>query len=113
VVFNVCASRWSRLSKRAADEREFVEAVYYDVPADYEPAPEDFQEVTGVIGDCLDMLARDDRQVLILRHVGGLSFEELAETLQVGLSAAKMRLYRAERRLKAGYEQAAGKPENG
>jgi len=36
----------------------------------------------------------------ILRHVAELSFRELADSLGIGLSAAKMRLHRAEQRLR-------------
>ena len=40
-----------------------------------------------------------DREVLTLRFVADLSLQEIAETLELNLSATKMRLYRAVERL--------------
>jgi RNA polymerase sigma-70 factor, ECF subfamily len=53
----------------------------------------------------LNQLSYPYREVLILRFVEGMSVEEIAETLDVGLSAAKMRLARARDKFSAIYEQ--------
>ena len=54
--------------------------------------------------DCLigllKQLSPADREILTLRFVADLSLQEVAETTELGLSAAKMRLYRAIERLK-------------
>jgi RNA polymerase sigma-70 factor (ECF subfamily) len=46
-------------------------------------------------------LAAEERELLILRFVADLSFEEIAEVSGIGLSAAKMRVYRAADRLRS------------
>jgi RNA polymerase sigma-70 factor (ECF subfamily) len=54
--------------------------------------------------DVETLLARlnpDERQILTLRYVADLSIQEIAEVCDLGLSAAKMRLYRATDQLKA------------
>ncbi|MFT4175336.1 MAG: RNA polymerase sigma factor [Luteolibacter sp.] len=43
----------------------------------------------------LRKLDPDQREIILLRYLSGLSLEEIAETLEIGLSAAKMRLYRS------------------
>ena len=75
------------------------------------PAPHELEEIKGVVGEGLEMLSPNDRQILILRHISGLSLDELAGSLGLGLSAAQMRLYRAEKRLRAAYQAAAGRDE--
>ena len=104
IVANVCATRYKRLKVQRAARAEYLDAAFHQAAAAekaHQPAPEDFHEIGGLVGEGLDLLSPNDRQVLILRHISELSFEELAETLETGLSAAKMRLYRAEQRLKA------------
>jgi len=111
IVINVCATRFAKVSRRAGEHREYAETTAAEMAVGYEPKPMDFADVNGVIGEGLDMLSPDDRQILILRHIGELSFDELAATLELGLSAAKMRLYRAEQRLKTAYDSAAKESE--
>lgn len=51
----------------------------------------------------LDRLPTQVREILELRYFQELSFEEIAETLGIGLSAAKMRLYRSLEQFKNCY----------
>ncbi len=53
----------------------------------------------------LEQLPYPYREILILRFVEGLSIEEIATTLDVGLSAAKMRLVRARERFSEVYQR--------
>ena len=47
----------------------------------------------------------DDREILGLRYVKGLSFDEIAASLGIGLSAAKMRHFRALERARPLFEE--------
>lgn len=49
----------------------------------------------------LDRLGEDDREVIVLRDLEGLSGEEAAQVLGLGLAAQKSRLHRARLRLMA------------
>ncbi len=46
-----------------------------------------------------------DREILTLRFVAELQFDEIAEICNLGLSATKMRIYRATETLKSLYQQ--------
>lgn len=66
------------------------------------------EETTADVGtdgfDVETLLSRlnpDERQILTLRYVADLSIQEIAEVCGLGLSAAKMRLYRATDQLRA------------
>lgn len=65
----------------AADERELVKSVLDELP---------------------DTL----RVPLILRDLDGLSYQEIADSLEIGLSATKMRIKRGREEFRAAYEQA-------
>ena len=47
----------------------------------------------------IEALPDDYRQALTLRELGGLSYDEIAETLDIDMGAVKSRLYRARRKL--------------
>ena len=47
----------------------------------------------------LEALPDEYRQALTLRELGGLSYDEIAETLDIDMGAVKSRLYRARRKL--------------
>jgi len=53
------------------------------------------EETTKQVREILSRLPAPAREVLMLRFFRELSIEEIARTLGIGLSAAKMRLYRA------------------
>ena len=54
------------------------------------------QDVLECVHSALARIAPTGRDVLQLRYFSGLSIEDIAVTLGVGISAAKMRLYRAQ-----------------
>ncbi len=60
----------------------------------------DFEQ-SSVVREVLAELPSPSRDVLMLRFYRDLSLEDIAVTLGVGLSAAKMRLYRAMSQFKA------------
>lgn len=53
----------------------------------------------------LDVLEDEDRALLILKYAEGHSYEELAETFQIGVSACKMRISRAREKLKQRFSE--------
>jgi RNA polymerase sigma-70 factor (ECF subfamily) len=56
------------------------------------------------IGDTLDRMTESLRIPLILRDMDGLSYQEIADELGIGLSAVKMRIKRAREEFRAIYQ---------
>ena len=52
-------------------------------------------ELRNCIGEVLGQLEREQASVLLMRDLDDLSYEEVAQAVGVGLSAIKMRIYRA------------------
>lgn len=62
-------------------------------------------ERKAAISRVLAAMPESLRVPLILRDMDGLSYQEISEHLEVGLSAVKMRIKRAREHFRAGYER--------
>ena len=60
-------------------------------------------ELTGRVHDVIAEMNGDERRLITLRYISGLSIQEISDVLEIGLSATKMRLYRAQERFKEIY----------
>lgn len=99
IVANVCASKYRSLRHIKEQQQAYFEHLEL---IEQEVQPLDNLDLRdGPIMAALDTLSAEDREILILRHVSELSFQEISEVLGLKLSASKMRLYRAGQRLKA------------
>lgn len=73
----------------------------FDPPA-AAPTPEEEaeeQETRRELNEALQQLNEDSRRILLLREIGGLSYEELSRELQLEVGTVKSRLNRARARL--------------
>jgi RNA polymerase sigma-70 factor (ECF subfamily) len=61
-------------------------------------------EQAVLIAEALDRLANDDRELLVLRHLEGLSFPEVAQRMGCALNSVKKRWPRALMRLRQAFE---------
>ena len=62
-------------------------------------------ELSQAVQEAMDKLKDDQREILLLKYVSGLTLQEIADVLEVSLSAAKMRLYRSLDHFKESYTQ--------
>lgn len=108
-VFTIARHALSRLHRRRAGEpnrfEQFDDLDVLGCAAGWGLAPvEDFStriEDRDLLERALRSLAPEDREVLVLRELEGLSGEETAALLDVSVSAMKSRLHRARLRLAA------------
>lgn len=59
------------------------------------------QELSAALAQALGSLAELDRDVFLLREVGGLSYDEIAGACEITSSAVRSRLHRARQQLRA------------
>lgn len=57
------------------------------------------QEKAGVLRECIEMLPADFREVLVMRELEEMSYQEIADTLGVAIGTVMSRLSRARKRL--------------
>ena len=55
---------------------------------------------TGALERALERLTREQREVFVLKHVEGLSYEEIAQVTGATVASLKMRMHRAYDRLR-------------
>jgi len=80
--------------------RRSFEIVDPDLPARGSPDEAlDAAERQRVVQAALQKLSRDYREVIVLRHFGELSYEEIAAALDVPVKTIKSRLYTARQNL--------------
>lgn len=100
IVRNVCATYNAKTTRR----RELMDGYVRETHGSADSSAEGESEATDRVQEVLGRMDPKDREVLTLRFVGDLALQEIAEALGIGLSATKMRLYRAEDRFRALYE---------
>lgn len=59
----------------------------------------DSAETLRAVADGLNSLSEDYRQILILREINGLSYDEIGSVLQLEVGTVKSRIFRARRQL--------------
>lgn len=105
IVSNVCLDFLRRQGRRGAvsltQEDDGGEEVQLDVP-DSSQSPEALLErklTREAVRRGLAQLPEDQRQILLLREIQGLSYEEIAEALALEAGTVKSRIFRARKRL--------------
>lgn len=82
-----------------------------DVPApigaDHPEVAGEILELRGRLREALDRLSDSQREVVVLKDVYGWSHAEIAESLDISETAAKVRLHRARARLARDLEETA------
>ena len=106
VAQNECRDRFAKL-KRKEEVRAAYEAMkskeHEEVAADQQEDQKD------QLNQALAKLNEKDREIVVMRYVSGLKLDEIADVLEIGLSATKMRLQRALEELKQ-YMTSKGEP---
>lgn len=102
IVYNLCIRRRETISKRAFKENAAGNEVAADIHAKELATPHD-SELSEGVHEALNRLDENQRQILILKYITGLSLQEISEVLEIKLSATKMRLYRALDKFKDTY----------
>ena len=105
VVANACRDELRRRQRqRNVSLDEMAESAGGNIPVpSMEVSPEESaerNELQEYVQMCLNSLSEEHRLILIMREMQGLSYEEIADTLDCSLGTVKSRLNRARHALK-------------
>ena len=101
IVYNRCIESRRRDARRSENHAKLVEEITQDEIAREDPAMKNSR--TGKVHEVIAKMSGEDCRLVTLRYVSGLSLQEIADVLEIGLSATKMRLYRAQEKFKEIY----------
>ena len=109
IVLNQASNRqrwWRRRHRNQQVALEEHTAVHGDLPDRRDAISPDRQleerETADLVWKALDALAFDQRAVIVLREIEGLSYDEIATSLGVAVGTVKSRLARARESLRQG-----------
>lgn len=102
IVYNLCLARRKKIAMRREREglvaNEFSEAISLEETRQIHEI-----DLSETIQEALGKLNEDQRKIIVLKYVSGLSLQEIADVMSLKLSATKMRLYRALEEFKKVY----------
>ena len=118
IVINLSKNRIKQMKTRLEREGVSLDApietedgqVPHDPPAQEPSALEQMErkEVERAVQVCINALDNDYREVLVLRDIQGLSYDEISEILKIPGGTVKSRLFRARDALKEGLKKVLG-----
>ena len=103
ITSNVCTDflRRRRETVSLSREDEDGEPMELELPDErVDPAAlAERKDLREQVGKALQALPPDAREILLLRELGGQSYEEIADTLEIDLGTVKSRIFRARKKL--------------
>lgn len=103
VVYNFCMTKRRNLATKRERSTKIHEEITQEAEALQANQLAEESAHKEAVQNALGKLSDDDREVIVLRFFSELSLEEIADVLDLKLSATKMRLYRALDRFKEIY----------
>ncbi|MCX7624987.1 MAG: sigma-70 family RNA polymerase sigma factor [Candidatus Sumerlaeaceae bacterium] len=111
ITVNTAKNRWKYQQSRGVNRTDSLDSPPEGVDAkaltDFpSPAPGPSEvasgrETLGQFEQCLQKLAPEYREVIVLRYIEELPYEEIAEILRISLGTVKSRIHRARAELRA------------
>lgn len=106
-VFRIVRNRCTDLLRAPSRKQVGLEVNVPDLRIEDTPDSEfERRELRRHLTHALNALPEAQREAFLLKHVENLSYEEMSETLQTGISALKMRVMRAREALQDSLREA-------
>ncbi len=93
IVQNYCRNRISKLARKREGKEAYQKQVG-DLQSDHVEAPKS-SLVAERVEASMNKMKDKEREILVMKFTTGMTIQEISEVMEIGLSAAKMRLYRA------------------
>lgn len=98
--YNHCVNYSKSILKRHRDNVELQEEALYVSTADEEVTDEEIFSLTvEKLQEALGLIDPEDKIVLLMKYQDDKSIKEIAQLLELGESAVKMRLHRAKKKI--------------
>jgi RNA polymerase sigma-70 factor (ECF subfamily) len=94
---------WTQRTRAKRHQTQDIDSMTQHPEADLRSSPElagERAELRSVLGGALNRLPDQQRAVVVLKDIYGWSHKDIAESLSISVTAAKVRLHRAHLRLR-------------
>lgn len=92
IVMNYCKNRVTKIIRKREGSEAYEE---HSKVAQDTPENTTAEDTSASVEDAISKLPEQEREVLVMKFMSGLTLQEMSDVLEIGLSATKMRLYRA------------------
>lgn len=103
IVYNRCIESRRRYARHNEKQAKLAKQMEQEEMTSEDPAMK--LNVTSKVHEAIAKMSGENRRLVTLRYVSGLSLQEIATVLDISLSATKMRLYRAQEKFKEIYTE--------
>lgn len=93
IVQNYCRNRISKLARKREGKEAYQKQVM-ELEPDHIEAPKS-SLIAEKVELSMNKMKDQEREILVMKFTTGMTIQEISEVMEIGLSAAKMRLYRA------------------
>ena len=109
IVHNFCRNRISKNIRKREVQESYEEHAKEELPnSSFEDKRN--EEKSAYIQEALDKLKPKEKEIIVYKFISGMTLQEIADVTDVGVSAAKMRYYRALESFKEAYERVTNSP---
>ena len=109
IVHNFCRNRISKIIRKREVQESYEEHAKEELPnSSFEDKRN--EEKSAHIQEALDKLKPKEKEIIVYKFISGMTLQEIADVTDVGVSAAKMRYYRALESFKEAYERVSNSP---
>ena len=109
IVHNFCRNRISKIIRKREVQESYEERAKEELPnSSFEDKRN--EEKSAYIQEALDKLKPKEKEIIVYKFISGMTLQEIADVTDVGVSAAKMRYYRALESFKEAYERVSNSP---
>ena len=105
ITVNTAWTQKKRAKRHAGSSIDELTELPAPVGPDHPEVAGETLELRGLLRTALDRLPEGQRQVVIMKDLYGWSHAEIAETMEISVTAAKVRLHRARARLAKDLEE--------
>ena len=109
IVHNFCRNRISKIIRKREVQESYEEHAKEELPNSSFDDKRN-EEKSAHIQEALDKLKPKEKEIIVYKFISGMTLQEIADVTDVGVSAAKMRYYRALESFKEAYERVSNSP---
>lgn len=110
IVHNFCRNRISKIIRKREVQEAYEDHAKEEIPTGTFNSAQS-AEKSDHIQEALNKLKPKEKEIIVYKFISGMTLQEISDVTGIGVSAAKMRYYRALESFKEAYERTAHSPQ--